>query len=446
LQISVRKIQTAHTVALIAMVVANARLMPDDDDADDANADFDESQAASEGTERRRRKSTGEGHRGPQWLWFESAAAALAHQSACGDNSTSRQENRCSATNKYFKAILEDMLKADLCSYVNDRIPGSTQPASVTESIDVRSPTIECPVVYARATVVMRNMTKLLASVARIWAKDNYTVPSGLQRADYWERTRRQLADEPNLLGKHGGNWRVFSVLCPDSPLFDDPKHAEFKKIAIPSLYINSKQRVYDKDNSSSRNMQRDMANARTARDISKDTLSPRANRAPAAAAREALSAAFEAHQRKDFLLNVVMASRQLQCTPLDIYADLKRAEDDLLEFERASNERAAAPRTDAPTNETEAPSAQATRRTVDADRDDQSPPRELHAHGEDAVADVRENVVPVASDVERDFNFTSPPPPARMRTRTRSGQSPASVPPERRDKRARTTPSRFAQ
>jgi len=40
LQISVRKIQTAHTVALIAMVVANARLMPDDDDDDDANADL----------------------------------------------------------------------------------------------------------------------------------------------------------------------------------------------------------------------------------------------------------------------------------------------------------------------------------------------------------------------------------------------------------------------
>ena len=118
------------------------------------------------------------------------------------------------------------------------------------------------------------------------------------------------MADEPKLLGKHGGNWCVFSVLCPDSPLFDDPKHAEFQKIAIPSLYINSKQRVYDKDNSSSRNMQRDTANARTARDISKDTLSPHAHRAPAAAAREALSAAFEAQQRKDFLLNVVMASR----------------------------------------------------------------------------------------------------------------------------------------
>ena len=55
--------------------------MPDGDDDDDSHADFAESQAASEGTERRRRKSTGEGHRGPQWLWFESAAAALAHQS-----------------------------------------------------------------------------------------------------------------------------------------------------------------------------------------------------------------------------------------------------------------------------------------------------------------------------------------------------------------------------
>ena len=64
------------------------------------------------------------------------------------------------------------------------------------------------------------------------------------------------------MLDKHGGNWRVFSMLCPDSPLFDDPKHAEFNKIALPSLYINSKQRVYDTDNSSSRHMQRDAANA----------------------------------------------------------------------------------------------------------------------------------------------------------------------------------------
>ena len=40
LQMSVRKIQTAHTVALIAMVVANSRLMPDDDDDDDSHADF----------------------------------------------------------------------------------------------------------------------------------------------------------------------------------------------------------------------------------------------------------------------------------------------------------------------------------------------------------------------------------------------------------------------
>ena len=40
------------------MVVANARLMPDDDDGDDAHDDFDESQLASEGTECGRRKST----------------------------------------------------------------------------------------------------------------------------------------------------------------------------------------------------------------------------------------------------------------------------------------------------------------------------------------------------------------------------------------------------
>jgi len=41
------------------MVVANARLMPDDD-GDDAHDEFDESQPASEGAERHRRKSTGE--------------------------------------------------------------------------------------------------------------------------------------------------------------------------------------------------------------------------------------------------------------------------------------------------------------------------------------------------------------------------------------------------
>ena len=35
----------------------------------------------------------------------QSAAAALAHQSAYGDNSTSRQENRCSATNKYISRM-----------------------------------------------------------------------------------------------------------------------------------------------------------------------------------------------------------------------------------------------------------------------------------------------------------------------------------------------------
>ena len=54
------KIQTAHAVSLLTMVVANARLMPDDDDGDDAHDDFDESQLASEGTECGRRKSTGE--------------------------------------------------------------------------------------------------------------------------------------------------------------------------------------------------------------------------------------------------------------------------------------------------------------------------------------------------------------------------------------------------
>ena len=41
------------------MVVANARLTPDDD-GDDALDDFDESQPASEGAERRGRESTGE--------------------------------------------------------------------------------------------------------------------------------------------------------------------------------------------------------------------------------------------------------------------------------------------------------------------------------------------------------------------------------------------------
>jgi len=142
----------------------------------------------------------------------------------------------------------------------------------VTESIALRAPTIDSPIVNSRATAVMRDMTKLLAGVARIWAKTNYTVPSGLQRADYWERTRRELAGEPKLLGTRDGNWCVFTVLCPDSPLFDDPTHAEFKKIALPSLYINSKLRVYNKDNSSSRSMQRDTANERTGRDINKDT------------------------------------------------------------------------------------------------------------------------------------------------------------------------------
>ena len=53
------KIQTTHAVALLTTVVANARLMPDDD-GDDAHDDFYESQPASEGAERHRRKSTGE--------------------------------------------------------------------------------------------------------------------------------------------------------------------------------------------------------------------------------------------------------------------------------------------------------------------------------------------------------------------------------------------------
>ena len=428
------------------MVVANARLTPDDD-GDDAHDDFDESQPASEGAERHRRKSTGAGARGPQWLWFESAAAVLAHQSACADNSTSKEENRCPATNKYFAAVLQDIIDANLGSYATDRIPGSTQPQSVTESIALRAPTIDSPIVNSRATAVMRDMTKLLAGVARIWAKTNYTVPSGLQRADYWERTRRELAGEPKLLGTRDGNWRVFTVLCPDSPLFDDPTHAEFKKIALPSLYINSKLRVYNKDNSLSRSMQRDTANERTGRDINKDTLSPRAHRAPTVAAREALSAAcaaFEEAQRNDFLLNVVMASHQMQCTPFNIYETLKRADDDYREFQRVSSERAAAPPEDAPANETEPLRAQATLTAVYADRDEPSPPRELSAHDDDAVADVSENVVAGASDVERDFNFTSPPPPAR--TRTRGGQSPAPAPSQPREKRARTTPSRFAR
>ena len=51
------KIQTTHAVALLTTVVANARLMPDDD-GDDAHDDFDESQPASEGAEHRGRKST----------------------------------------------------------------------------------------------------------------------------------------------------------------------------------------------------------------------------------------------------------------------------------------------------------------------------------------------------------------------------------------------------
>ena len=122
----------------------------------------------------------------------------------------------------------------------------------------------------------------------------------------------------------------------------------------------------------------------------------------------------------------------------------LKRAEDDLREFERVSSERAAAPPEDAPANETEPLRAQATLTAVYADRDEPSPPRELSAHDDDAVADVSENVVAGASDVERDFNFTSPPPPAR--TRTRGGQSPAPAPSQPREKRARTTPSRFAR
>ncbi len=41
------------------MVVANARLTPDDD-GDDAHDDFDESRPASEGAERRDRESKGE--------------------------------------------------------------------------------------------------------------------------------------------------------------------------------------------------------------------------------------------------------------------------------------------------------------------------------------------------------------------------------------------------
>ena len=53
------KIQTTHAVALLTMAVANARLTPDDD-GDDAHNNFDESQPASEGAERHRRKSTGE--------------------------------------------------------------------------------------------------------------------------------------------------------------------------------------------------------------------------------------------------------------------------------------------------------------------------------------------------------------------------------------------------
>ena len=53
------KVQTTHAVALLTMVVANARLTPDDD-GDDAHDDFDESQPASEGAERRGRESTGE--------------------------------------------------------------------------------------------------------------------------------------------------------------------------------------------------------------------------------------------------------------------------------------------------------------------------------------------------------------------------------------------------
>ena len=430
------------------MVVANARLMPDDDDDDDAHDDLDESQPASQGG-RRRRKSKGTGQRGPQWLWFESAAAVLAHQSACGDNSTSAEENRCPATNEYFAACLQDIINANLGSYAADRIPGSTQPQSVTESIAVRTPTINSPIVHSRAKNVARDMTKILAGVARIWAKTNYTVPSGLQRADYWERTRQQLAaSEPTLLGSDDGKWRVFSVLCPDSPLFDDPKHAEFKKIALPSLYINSKQRVYDKDNSSSRDMQRKTATERTGRDINKDTLSPRAHRAPAASdTREALieaAAAFKEATHNEFIFTTLMLSREFQCRPFDIYEQKAVAEADFAEFKRVSNERAAAPPEDARANETEPLSAQAALATVDADRDEPSPPRELHAHDDDAVVDVSENVVAGASDVERDFNFTSPPPPAR--TRTRGMQSPAPSPSQPREKRARTTPSRFAR
>jgi hypothetical protein len=430
------------------MVVANARLMPDDDDDDDAHDDLNESQPASQGGHRRR-KSTGDGQRGPQWLWFESAAAVLAQQSACGDNSTSKHENRCPATNRYFAACLQDIINANLGSYATDRIPGSTQPQSVTESIAVRSPTINSPIVNSRAREVVRHMTKILAGVARIWAKTNYTVPSGLQRADYWERTRRQLAaSEPTLLGSRDGKWRVFSVLCPDSPLFDDPKHAEFKKIALPSLYINSKLRVYDKSNSDSRDMQRETANERTGRDISKDTLSPRAHRAPAtSAASEILmkaAAAFEEANHNDFIMQTLMAAHAIQCTPFNIYEKRAVAEADWDKFNRVSNERAAAPPEDARANDTEPLSAQDALATVDADRDEPSPPRELRAHDDDAVVDVSENVVVGASEVERDFNFTSPPPPAR--TRTRGLQSPAPSPSQPREKRARTTPSRFTR
>jgi len=122
----------------------------------------------------------------------------------------------------------------------------------------------------------------------------------------------------------------------------------------------------------------------------------------------------------------------------------LKRAEADLLEFERVSNERAVAPPEDAHANQTEPPSAQPTLATVDAHRDEPSPPRELHAHDDEALADESENVVAGASAVDREFNFASPPP--RARTRTRGGQSPAAAPFEHREKRARTTPSRFAR
>ena len=41
-QFPFEKVQTTHAVALLTMVVANARLTPDDD-GDDAHDDFDES-------------------------------------------------------------------------------------------------------------------------------------------------------------------------------------------------------------------------------------------------------------------------------------------------------------------------------------------------------------------------------------------------------------------